>query len=486
MPSETPTSEKYAILFLDVKHYSSLEQGQFYAFHRFVMDDIRERIEKNVTYYTDEYINTWGDGIVIVSRDIEGVIKAAVLIADYFNSHTYRKISWEKIKIMNEEDYNAEDNYRNSIAETNLNCRIAINYDYICIATIESDRLYRNTRSYFGKSIILTARIEPITSVGRIWVTESVSVSVKKIPNHYKFFPLGEKKLPKGEKSVKLWELGKEDSEPEKTKDDGLTKDSILRIKSLVGESFETYIGCDDAIGNICSFRISALSYIAELVRNTNAINETRQMLAELSLFSSNVSTLLIYYNGQSSKKTIEWENLRAYVIAMKNCILTMESNVGRYVRDFCKGDHSNREKIFDFFGHRLQIEDESNRDKYIKDLRQAFNAVDELIDKIGDAELNDVDYYVNIKKAISDLKCSKLDCISNTFELNLNKIIQKRACIATYSKEKHLHFQNLEKDEKLDQYLRKAYAKLPHNSDPKNVAALWIEGDKLDEVFQR
>lgn len=148
------------ILFFDVKGYSTLNQPQMEAYHRTIWP-ILHRIATETRGRTDAgeylYTNTWGDGIVLVHENHYKLALVALAWMDYFTQGRYKT---DADPILNQAD---------------LLPRIAIHYGEFL--TVHDP--FQARAGCFGKEIIHTARIEPITMPGHIWVTPTVKTFIE-------------------------------------------------------------------------------------------------------------------------------------------------------------------------------------------------------------------------------------------------------------------------------------------------------------------
>ena len=171
------------ILFFDTKGYSKLDDTELRAYHErlwpmlYESNDFRQFL----------YINTWGDGIIMLHDDYEILIQVALSIRDFFRQGKYTSI----------------DIFRNK----ELSARIAIHLGEF----LKSYDPFRECDNYLGREIIRCARIEPIIEPGYVWATDEIKVQVERRWQNagrrpvYNFIEQGEIPLAKAFGTEHLW-----------------------------------------------------------------------------------------------------------------------------------------------------------------------------------------------------------------------------------------------------------------------------------------
>ena len=181
------------ILFFDVKGYSTLNQPQMEAYHSIIWP-ILHRIAMETRGRTDAgkylYKNTWGDGIVLVHENHYKLALVALAWMDYFTQGRYKTDAGP------------------ILSQAGLLPRIAIHYGEF--QTVEDP--FQARPGCFGKEIIHTARIEPITMPGHIWVTPTVKDFIESRENAedaqlMKFKDHGEQELAKCFGTDRIYEV---------------------------------------------------------------------------------------------------------------------------------------------------------------------------------------------------------------------------------------------------------------------------------------
>ncbi|MEW5922776.1 MAG: hypothetical protein AB1746_02180 [Candidatus Zixiibacteriota bacterium] len=176
------------ILFFDVKGYSMLGDIERKYFHNIIMDELY-KIIKNTTRRRLLYMNTWGDGVVLLDYDIETLSYIALKWNEYFINKEYTKI----------------DIFKSCV----LNSRISIHEGEF----IDARDPFQNRKGFFGNEIVRAARLEPITPPGKVWVTEEIKSRLISRWNNdgrdkvFKFLNRGIVKLAKAFGTARIYEL---------------------------------------------------------------------------------------------------------------------------------------------------------------------------------------------------------------------------------------------------------------------------------------
>ena len=176
------------VIFTNIEKYSTLKDDDLNIFFNKIIPVIFEELK----VYKDSAIiwNTWGDAIFAIYDKAETAINMALAYREAFN-----KIDFEKFGIKK------------------LNPRIAGNFG-------EFELLYDPVSAkpnVHGTLLNLTARIEPVTTPGEIFVTKEFKAmscsSYKKVDN-IRFEDMGEIKLPKNAGTLNLYRLCKREEAP--------------------------------------------------------------------------------------------------------------------------------------------------------------------------------------------------------------------------------------------------------------------------------
>lgn len=174
-----------AILFSDVVGYSKLNEPQLRTFFGKVLPEVAGIIDLHRRAFVE--LNTWGDGMVVVSDDPYDLAKLAFSLRDY-----YRDKEWSSLHLPD-----------------TLSCRLALHSG----AIYAGHDPIRKLNGIVGSEVNLAARVEPITAPGEVWVTEDFKFLIKSPRDHkIDFDDLGERALAKqfGMRRVfrmrRLWE----------------------------------------------------------------------------------------------------------------------------------------------------------------------------------------------------------------------------------------------------------------------------------------
>ncbi len=171
------------VIFTDIEKYSTLKDADLKIFFNQIIPIISEELKE----YKDGAIiwNTWGDAIFAIYDKAETAINMALAYRE-----TFGKIDFEKFGIRK------------------LNPRIAghfgefeIGYDPVS-----------GKQNVHGTLVNLTARIEPVTTPGEIFVTKEfkdMSISSYDKVDNVRFEDMGEIKLPKNAGQLNLYRLCK-------------------------------------------------------------------------------------------------------------------------------------------------------------------------------------------------------------------------------------------------------------------------------------
>jgi len=171
------------VIFTDIEKYSSLKDTDLKIYYNKIIPIIFQKLK----FYKDSAIiwNTWGDAIVAIYDKAETAINMAL---EYRN--VFAELNFEEFGIKK------------------LNPRIAGNFG-------EFEMLFDHVSgkpNVHGTMINLTARIEPVTTPGEIFVTKEfrdMSCSSYDKVDNVRFEDMGEIKLPKNAGSLNLYRLCK-------------------------------------------------------------------------------------------------------------------------------------------------------------------------------------------------------------------------------------------------------------------------------------
>lgn len=171
------------VIFTDIEKYSALKDADLKIFFNKIIPVIFEELK---TYKESAIIwNTWGDAIFAIYDKAETAINMALAYREAFN-----KIDFESFGIKK------------------LNPRIAGNFGEFELAF---DPVSGKSNVH-GTLVNITARIEPVTTPGEIFVTKEfrdMSISSYDKVDNVRFEDMGEIKLPKNAGALNLYRLCK-------------------------------------------------------------------------------------------------------------------------------------------------------------------------------------------------------------------------------------------------------------------------------------
>jgi tetratricopeptide (TPR) repeat protein len=186
------------VIFTDLKGFSKLSEPEVKIFYSEVLNDLSGKIKQ---YKKHALIwNTWGDALLAIFEDECHAVNLALAYRDFFNLYNFEAKNIKK-----------------------LIPRIAGHFGRFDIF----DDPLLDSKNALGENINTTARIEPITRAGEIYVTEEFKLAVEKAPDkidHIKFEEIGEIPLAKNFGKHSIFRL-KHISEEEKIIDRILKQD---------------------------------------------------------------------------------------------------------------------------------------------------------------------------------------------------------------------------------------------------------------------
>ncbi len=169
-----------ALIFADVKGFSALNERQLTAFVAPWLSAL-ERIHKEQGDHI-QYINTWGDAAYLVINEVS---KAA-------------EIALKMTRIFNDWDFSALG------LPTNLGLRVATHVGPI----FQTNNPVLGKPDFFGMHVNQTARLEPCTPPGSVYVTEPFASLISLEGNNaYRCEYVGNHPLPKGFGRIRMYHL---------------------------------------------------------------------------------------------------------------------------------------------------------------------------------------------------------------------------------------------------------------------------------------
>jgi class 3 adenylate cyclase len=143
-PAEEPSPLR-AMIFADIKGFSRLRDEQLRRF----LDDVVRPLGKTLDRFGDDvlYRNSWGDGLYVVLRDVMAAAECAIALQD-----TMRSLDLEAAGL-----------------PRHLGLRIGVHAGPV----VEAEDPIRHERNFYGQCVTRTARLEPRTPEGSVYVTDA-------------------------------------------------------------------------------------------------------------------------------------------------------------------------------------------------------------------------------------------------------------------------------------------------------------------------
>lgn len=144
-PSTGPRRTVRAMLFGDIKGFSGLNESQIPAFFTSLMGPLGATLDR---FGPDVlYRNSWGDGLYVVFRDVKTAARCALALLT-----TMQHVDYDRLGL-----------------PSTLGLRIGAHAGPI----FEAQDPIRNELTFYGAEVTRTARIEPRTPEGEVYVTDS-------------------------------------------------------------------------------------------------------------------------------------------------------------------------------------------------------------------------------------------------------------------------------------------------------------------------
>ena len=167
-----------SFLFADVKGYSNLEERHIKCFYEDILPELKVRIDNYREALQD--INTWGDGLMIVSEDPYELSRLALDIRDFYNNYNWKSKGMPELVV-----------------------RISLHHGTI----YKGIDPFRERESIIGTGVTLGARLEPTTVPGQIWVTQEFRGMIKERDSSIQFQDIGQQELAKNHGIIKVYRL---------------------------------------------------------------------------------------------------------------------------------------------------------------------------------------------------------------------------------------------------------------------------------------
>lgn len=224
------------VLFGDIKGYSGLDENQLRRF----AEDILPMAAQRISNFEFFHVNTWGDGIIIASDSVQEIARISVELRDFFSHQDWNKFDLPPLDI-----------------------RLSVHHGEFR----KGIDPFTQGGLLSGRSIILAARIEPITMPGRIWITETAALMLRQAEKgakapHFAADEIGVISLPKGagEEKIFLLRRAKEAALSDEERSEILSasqrrRDGTEGKQAVTGDQFEVCIGIVVHQGNVLMVR---------------------------------------------------------------------------------------------------------------------------------------------------------------------------------------------------------------------------------------
>jgi class 3 adenylate cyclase/tetratricopeptide (TPR) repeat protein len=169
-----------AMLFGDVKNFSGLTEEQMPHFVEHFLGAIARLVDRTSP---KPYVNTWGDGLFLVFKDLRSAGKFAIELLTLING-----TKWGDVGLRDD-----------------LTLRVALHagpvYDY-------PDPFRNGSLNYIGTHVNLAARMEPVTPPGHIYVSQAfAALACVQDIDDFQFVYAGEIELPKSAGLIPLYAM---------------------------------------------------------------------------------------------------------------------------------------------------------------------------------------------------------------------------------------------------------------------------------------
>lgn len=170
-----------AMIFADVKGYSSLKEKQLPQF----VSNWFHHLERIYNEHSGEilYANTWGDAIYMVMDSVSSAARVSLALTRIFSDEELSKLNLPE----------------------DLGLRVAAHVGPI----FEGFNPLTRKKEYFGTHVTQTARLEPCTPVGSVYVTEPFAALLSmEAAETYHCEYVGNHPLPKNFGRIRMYHLG--------------------------------------------------------------------------------------------------------------------------------------------------------------------------------------------------------------------------------------------------------------------------------------
>jgi class 3 adenylate cyclase len=149
-----PRRRPLAVLFADVESYSDLKEEEVPVFHQHCMTGIAAILDLHADHILDR--NSWGDSIFAVFEDALSAVRCGLEIQRHFKQTNFRALGLPR----------------------DLGLRLGCHFGPV----FSCEDPIRKQQTFYGSHVMRAARIEPITPVGEVYVTEPMAAALALVP----------------------------------------------------------------------------------------------------------------------------------------------------------------------------------------------------------------------------------------------------------------------------------------------------------------
>jgi hypothetical protein len=348
------------VLFFDLCGYSELENIHIKEVHEKIWPDLWKKVIKP-ELKGHKYVDTWGDGILIVCDDETAIIKVGLSLNEYFKYATYLSL-----KV----DLNSKP----------LLGRIAIHRQVV----YKIYDPFQGRDNYYGKGIIRAARIEPVTPPGTVWVSETIRNHIKTIyqdkEEPFDFIPRGNRALAKEFGILKIYEAfrkgGKGRSKRTLAAELSEIKSVVIRNLTKINPTKTDLHFCCDADRpkeKLCSLPSDALSIISDMRRSSIINYDTSNIIKILN------GLLIALEKANSDRKAkFDYEELDEIKKRLDEYYIYFEGSGRKSYSSSVNETNRRRE----FISHRcrdiIAADILINFDFYVNNMKREINIIDD------------------------------------------------------------------------------------------------------------
>jgi HEAT repeat protein/class 3 adenylate cyclase len=184
-PNHSFESHLAALLFADVKGYSTLSEHQLQRFFKLVLPEIARVVQDRDPFY----VNSWGDAVVAAFDDTRPAATSALALRDLFAG-----FDWSG----------------SELPQLTVRCALHAGHLYT------GQDPFSGAGGIVGTQVVLAARVEPVILPGHVWATDTFVVLLQQHDHpEIAFDDLGERPLAKEWGAKKLYRIRRSNETPE-------------------------------------------------------------------------------------------------------------------------------------------------------------------------------------------------------------------------------------------------------------------------------